>query len=116
VDGKERSVESVRTFVPGFNSLKNGERGSYRVAAPAFFLAAHLAFIRAANFLRAAGLIGFRAGAIFVGADLPKRFAHRSFIAADIRLRAAGLIVRVPDPALAGRPRRGLDPSRAAMA
>jgi hypothetical protein len=94
----------------------------YRVAAPAFFLAAHLAFIRAANFLRAAGLIGFRAGAIFVGAaafvgaDLPKRFAHRSFIATDIRLRAAALIVRVPDPALAGRPRRGLDPSRAAIA
>ena len=94
--------------------------------APAFFLAAHLAFIKAANFLRAAGLIGFRAGAIFVGAeavfgaDLPRRVAHRSFIAADIRLRAAGLIVRLPtacdDCDFGGRPRRGREPSRAAMA
>jgi hypothetical protein len=105
--------------MPGFCSLKNGERGSYRVAAPAFFLAAHLAFIRAANFLRAAGLIGFRAGAIFVGAaaffgaDVPSRSAHRSFIAADIRLRAAGLIVRLRSADLGGRPRRALDPSRA---
>ncbi len=42
--------------------------------------------------MRAAGLTGFRAeaafvgAAVFFGADLPKRFAHRSFIAADIRL------------------------------
>jgi len=99
----------------------------YRVVAPAFFRAAQRAFIRAASFLRAAGLIGFRAGAFLAGgaaffeADLPFRVAHRSFIAADIRLRAAGLMVRLRGPAcndsaLGGRPPRGCDPSRAAIA
>ena len=113
-------------FMPGFISLNTGKQ-SYRALAPAFFLAADLAFISVANFLQAAGLIGFRAEtffactAAFFGADLPKRSAHRSFIAADIRLRAAGLIVRLPGAAcddcdFGGRPRRGREPSRAAMA
>ena len=72
----------------------------YKALEPAFFAAAQRAFASKDNFFRAAGLIGFRAGAFlagdaaFFGADFPFCFAHRSFIAADIRLRAAGLIVR----------------------
>src|SRR5208282_4790323 len=65
---------------------------------PFFFLSAHLAFIIADNFFRAAALIGGRPvdffEAAFLGADLPFHCAHRCFIAAEIRLRAAGLIVR----------------------
>jgi len=67
---------------------------------PFFFLSAHLAFIIADNFFRAAALIGGRpadflgAEAAFFGADLPFHCAHRCFIAAEIRLRAAGLMVR----------------------
>lgn len=93
----------------------------YSVFAPFFFASAHRALASADSFFRAAGLIGFRAPAFFAevaaffGTDLPSRCAQRSLMAAEIRLRAAGLIVRVPDPALPGRPRRGLDPSRAAI-
>ena len=96
--------------------------GLYSVFAPLFFALAHRALASADRFFRAAGLIGFRAPAFFAdvaaffGTDLPSRCAHRSLMAAEIRLRAAALIVRVPDPALPGRPRRGLDPSRAAIA
>ena len=96
--------------------------GLYSVLAPFFFALAHRALASADSFFRAAGLIGFRAPAFFAevaaffGTDLPRRCAHRILMAAEIRLRAAALIVRVPDSALAGRPRRGLDPSRAAIA
>ena len=96
--------------------------GLYSVFAPFFFASAHRALASADSFLRAAGLIAFRAPAFladvaaFFGTDLPSRCAHRSLMAAEIRLRAAALIVRVPDPALPGRPRRGVDPSRAAIA
>ena len=90
----------------------------YRDFAPAFFRTAQRAFMRTANFFRAAGLIGLRAGflaagAAFLARDLPFRCAHLIFIAAEIRLRAAGLIVRLRSADLGGRPRRGLDPSRA---
>ena len=96
--------------------------GLYSVFAPFFFASAHRARARADSFFRAAGLIGFRALAFFAevaaffGTDLRSRCAHRSLMAAEIRLRVAALIVRVPDPALAGRPRRGLDLSRTAIA
>jgi hypothetical protein len=89
----------------------------YKAVAPAFFLAAQRAFIKADNFFFIAGLIGrrtvaFLAGAVtFFGVGLRFRCAHLSFIAAEMRFRAAGLIVR-----LRGRPRRGRDPSRAAIA
>jgi|ERR1039458_7273271 hypothetical protein len=94
----------------------------YRDVAPAFFAAAHRAFASADNFFRAAGLIGFQAGAFFAGvaalfgADLPFCFAHRAFCAAEILARADALIVRLPAEEFGGRPRRGLDPSRAAIA
>jgi hypothetical protein len=90
--------------------------------APFFLASAHRALASADSFLRAAGLIGFRAPAFFAevaaffGTDLPSRCAHRSLIAAEMRLRVAAPIVRVPDPASAGRPRRGLDLSRTAIA
>src|SRR6516225_1017797 len=77
--------------------------------------------MRTANFFRAAGLIGLRAGflaggAAFLARDFPLRCAHLIFIAADIRLRAAALISRLPVADPGGRPRRGPKPSRAAMA
>jgi hypothetical protein len=51
---------------------------AYRTRSPAFFLAAQRAFMRAASFFRAAGLIGLRAGflaadAAFLAEDLPIR-------------------------------------------
>ena len=101
-------------------------------AHAAFFLCAHLAFINADNFLRMAGLIGFRAvdflagAAVFFGADLPPHFAQRCFIAAEMRFRADALMRRPFRPlaglacfSLGGRPRRaGWEPSpaRAAIA
>ena len=90
----------------------------YKEFAPAFFRLAQRAFMRTANFFRAAGLIGLRAGFLAGGAaslarGFPLRCAHLIFIAADIRLRAAGLIVRLRSADLDGRPRRGPDPSRA---
>ena len=94
----------------------------YKVLAPAFFAAAHRAFASADNFFRAAVLMGFRAGVFlagaeaFFGADLPFCFAHRAFCAAEILARADALIVRLPIEDFEGRPRRGLDPSRAAIA
>lgn len=78
--------------------------------------------MRAANFFRAAGLIGFRAVAFFAGAvaflgvGARFRFAQASFIAAPIRFLAAGDIVRVRCADLGGRPLRGRGPSRAAIA
>ena len=68
-----------------------------------------------------AGDIGFRAvflagGAAFFAGDFPLRCAHLSFIAADMRFLAAGDIVRVRVADFGGRPRRGLDPSRAVIA
>jgi hypothetical protein len=96
-------------------------RRVYKFLAPAFFLAAQRAFMRAANFFRAAGLIGLRAGFVagtlaFFSAGLPFRFAQARLIAKPIRLRAAGDIVRLRVADLGGRPTRGLDPSRAAIA
>ncbi len=44
-------------------------RRFYRVAAPTFFAAAQRAFASADGFLRAAGLMGFRAVAFFAGAS-----------------------------------------------
>jgi hypothetical protein len=101
----------------------------YRALAPAFFLAAHLAFIRADIFFRMAGLMRrpmdfFAEDAAFFGADFRFCCAQRCFIAAEIRFRAAGLIRRRFRPAaclawltLGGRPRRaGREPSPASAA
>jgi hypothetical protein len=99
----------------------------YRVFAPAFFAAAQRGFASADSFFRTAGLIGFQAGAFFAGvaaffgAVLPFCFAHHAFFAAPILALAAALILRLPGAAcgvraLGGRPRRGRDPSSAAIA
>ena len=90
--------------------------------APAFFAAAHRAVASADNLFRAAGLIGLRVATFFAGAEdffgaeLPFCLAHRDFCAAEILARADALIVRLPIEDFGGRPRRGLDPSRAAIA
>jgi hypothetical protein len=94
----------------------------YKDEAPAFFAAAQRALARADSFFFMAGLMGFRAtdflagAAAFFAGDFPLRCAHLSFIVAEMRFRAAGDIVRVRCADLGGRPRRGVDPSRAVIA
>src|ERR1019366_3999967 len=113
-----------KTISPGCSRL-------YSALAPAFFLSAHRAFIKADSFFFIAGLIGFRAvvffAAAFFGAALPFCFAQRAFMAAEILARAEALIMRrfaLPAVAFfepAGRPgprRAGWEPkpTRASIA
>ena len=93
--------------------------------APCLLRAAQRAFINADNFFRAAGLI-FGRPAVFLAAALAGFLgeepfflaAHLAFIAAEIRFLAATLRTRllVPTIPFGGRPRRGAEPSNAAIA
>ncbi len=73
-------------------------QANLRTGYAAFFLCAHRSFIIADNFLRTAGLIGFRAADFLeaaltaLGAGLPFCFAHQAFFAAPILARAAALM------------------------